>query len=84
MNKKEILKNNLFILYNSNYDLLTLYRNSIKYNNSLRIYIKDDLYKCYEQEIYNVLDEYLYGELENQENVKKSFYQTIKIIIQNL
>jgi hypothetical protein len=78
---KQLLKSNFIDIRDSNYDLISLYRKSIINNNKLRLYISPELYRNYEENVYNILDEYLYGEAENQEIVKNHFYETIKTII---
>jgi predicted RNA-binding protein associated with RNAse of E/G family len=81
---KQMLKSNLIEIRDSNYDLISLYRKSIRNNNKLQLYISPELYRNYEENVYSILDEYLYGEAESQEIVKNHFYDTIKIIINNL
>ena len=63
-NSKEILKCNLINIYNTNdtYDYITFYRKLIVYNDKIRLYTNDDLYNKYITEIYNLIDEYMYGE----------------------
>jgi hypothetical protein len=78
---KQLLKSNFIDIRDSNYDLISLYRKSIINNNKLRLYISPELYRNYEENVYSILDEYLYGEAENQEIVKNHFYETIKTII---
>ena len=62
-NSKEILKSNLINIYNTNdtYDYITFYRKLIVYNDKIRLYTNDDLYNKYITEIYNLIDEYMYG-----------------------
>jgi hypothetical protein len=85
MSYKQILKSNLIEIRDSNYDLISLYRKSIRNNNKLQLYISPELYRNYEEDVYTILDEYLYGEIaERQDIVKNHFYETIKIIINNL
>jgi len=81
---KQLLRSNLIEIRDSNYDLISLYRKSIRNNNKLQLYISPELYRNYEENVYSILDEYLYGEAESQEIVKTHFYDTIKIIINNL
>jgi len=81
---KQLIRSNFIDIRDSNYDLISLYRKSIINNNKLRLYISPELYKNYEENVYSILDEYLYGETENQEIVKNHFYETIKIIINSL
>jgi len=81
---KQLIRSNFIDIRDSNYDLISLYRKSIINNNKLRLYISPELYRNYEENVYSILDEYLYGEAENQEIVKNHFYETIKIIINSL
>ena len=62
-NSKEILKCNLINIYNTNdtYDYITFYRKLIVYNDKIRLYTNDDLYNKYIAELYNLIDEYMYG-----------------------
>jgi hypothetical protein len=63
-NSKQILKYNLINIYNNNdtYDSITFYRKLITYNDKIRLYSNDDLYHKYITELYNLIDEYMYGE----------------------
>jgi hypothetical protein len=79
-----MIKSNFNDILDSNYDLISLYRKSIRNNNKLQLYLSPELYRNYEDNVYNILDEYLYGEVESQEIIKNHFYETIKIIINNL
>jgi hypothetical protein len=60
---KQILKYNLINIYNTNdtYDYITFYRKLIVYNDKIRLYTNDDLYNKYIVELYNLIDEYMYG-----------------------
>jgi len=60
---KQILKYNLINIYNTNdtYDYITFYRKLIVYNDKIRLYTNDDLYNKYIAELYNLIDEYMYG-----------------------
>lgn len=62
-NSKQILKSNLINIYNTNdtYDYITFYRKLIIYNDKIRLYTNDDLYNNYITELYNLIDEYMYG-----------------------
>ena len=62
-NSKQILKSNLINIYNTNdtYDYITFYRKLIVYNDKIRLYTNDDLYNKYIAELYNLIDEYMYG-----------------------
>ena len=84
---KQILKNNIISICNNynSYDLISLYRNLIKYNNRLRIYIlDDDVYNSYMHELYNVIDEYAYNNENNHEEIKKEFIAVVNKIIDYL
>jgi hypothetical protein len=69
-NSKQILKHNLINIYNNNdtYDYITFYRKLIVYNDKIRLYANDDLYNKYIVELYNLIDEYMYG--EDNEKIK--------------
>ena len=66
-NSKQILKSNLINIYNTNdtYDYITFYRKLIVYNDKIRLYTNDDLYNKYITELYNLIDEYMYGNEDN-------------------
>jgi hypothetical protein len=84
---KQILKNNIISICNNynSYDLISLYRNLIKYNNRLRIYIlDDDVYNSYMHELYNMIDEYAYSDENNHEELKKEFITVVNKIIDYL
>jgi len=81
---RQMIKSNFNEILDSNYDLISLYRKSIRNNNKLQLYLSPELYRNYEENVYSILDEYLYGEAESQEIVKHHFYETIKVIINNL
>jgi hypothetical protein len=84
---KNILKLNLITIYNNynSFDLISIYRNLLKYNNDIRKYIiNEDLYENYRDELYNIIDEYAYGNEDNYENIKKDFIIIIEKIINNL
>ena len=63
---KQLLKSSFIEIRDSNYDLISLYRKSIRNNNKLQLYISPELYRNYEENVYSILDEYLYGEAESQ------------------
>lgn len=83
------LKINLTAIY-SNYDsldLLSLYRNLLKYNNDIRKYIlNNDLYEKYIIELYNIIDEYAYGNNDINEitKIRNDFISIIIKIINEL
>ena len=72
-NSKQILKCNLINIYNTNdtYDSITFYRKLIVYNDKIRLYTNDDLYNKYIAELYNLIDEYMYGTEDDNEDDKK-------------
>jgi len=60
---KQTLKHNLLDIYNlnDNYDLISLYRKLRIYNDNIRLYTNEVIYQNYIGELYNILDEYMYG-----------------------
>ena len=66
MVSKQTLKHNLLDIYNLNdtYDLISLYRKLTIYNDKIRLYTNDIIYNNYITELYNLLDEYMYGDGE--------------------
>lgn len=81
---KITLKLNLMTIYNTNDDLLSLYRKIRIYNDDIKLYIPTNLYGEYINEYYNIQDEYLYGDVENHNKVKNNFFNTFNKIINNL
>jgi hypothetical protein len=88
MSAKHILKNNLIDIYNNyhSYDLISLYRNLLKYNNDIKKYMRDyELYDIYITELYNIIDEYAYGNDKNElTKIKTEFIIIIEKVINYL
>jgi hypothetical protein len=85
---KQTLKSNLINIYNSNasYDLITLYRKLRIYNDKVRLYTRDDIYQNYISELYNILDEYMYGENDSDfiTNAKNNCLISLRKVIKYL
>lgn len=66
--KKQDLKYDLLNIYNNkeNYTLISLYRELLIYNKKIQIYVSNDIYDNYINELYNIVDTYLY----DQENIE--------------
>ena len=82
--KKQDLKYELLNIYNNkeNYTLISLYRELLIYNKKIQIYVSNDIYDSYINELYNIIDTYLY-DYDNIEDYK-CIYNCINIIIANL
>lgn len=83
------LKINLIAIYKNydSFDLLSLYRNLLKYNNDIRKYIlNNDLYEKYIIELYNIIDEYAYGndDIDEITKIRRDFNSIIIKIINEL
>lgn len=82
--KKKDLKYELLNIYNNkeNYTLISLYRELLIYNNKIQIYVSNDIYDSYTNELYNIIDTYLY-DTENIEDYNR-MYNCLNTIIANL
>ena len=80
---KQALKNNLINIYNSNdtYDLISLYRKLRVYNDKIRLYSREDIYENYITELYNILDEYMYGDGEFNNDAKNKCCIAVRKVI---
>lgn len=83
------LKIKLITIYKNydSFDLLSLYRNLLKYNNDIRKYIlNNDLYEKYIIELYNIIDEYAYGndDIDEITKIRRDFNSIIIKIINEL
>jgi hypothetical protein len=80
---KQALKNNLINIYNSNdtYDLISLYRKLRIYNDKIRLYSREDIYENYITELYNILDEYMYGDGEFNNDAKNKCCIAVRKVI---
>jgi hypothetical protein len=86
VSKKQNLKNNLLNIINNNkenYSIVSLYRELLLFNNNIRIYLSTDDYTIYINELYNIIDTYLYSENDNMTIINNSINQ-IYIIINNM
>jgi hypothetical protein len=86
VSKKQNLKNNLLNIINNNkenYSIVSLYRELLLNNNNIRIYLSTDDYTIYINELYNIIDTYLYSENDNMTIINNSINQ-IYIIINNM
>jgi hypothetical protein len=87
ISSKQTLKLNLINIYNSNdtYDLISLYRKLRIYNDKIRLYTKDDnIYENYIAELYNILDEYMYGDGEYSNDAKNKCCNALRKVIKNI
>ena len=86
VSKKQNLKNILLNIINNNkenYSIVSLYRELLLFNNNIRIYLSTDDYTIYINELYNIIDTYLYSENNNMTIINNSINQ-IYIIINNM
>ena len=86
VSKKQNLKNILLNIINNNkenYSIVSLYRELLLFNNNIRIYLSTDDYTIYINELYNIIDTYLYSENDNMTIINNSINQ-IYIIINNM
>jgi hypothetical protein len=83
MVSKQTLKYNLLDIYNSNdtYDLISLYRKLNIYNEKIRLYTNDIIYNNYIIELYNLLDEYMYGDGELNNDAKNKCCIALRKVI---
>ena len=83
--KKITLKLSLMNIYNSNdNDLLSLYRKIRIHNDNIKLYIPTNIYNEYIEEYYNIQDEYLYGDINNYNQVNINFKSVITKVINYL
>ena len=83
MVSKQTLKHNLLDIYNLNdtYDLISLYRKLTIYNDKIRLYTNDIVYNNYITELYNLLDEYMYGDGESNNDAKNKCCIALRKVI---
>lgn len=83
--KKQELRNNLINIYNNkeNYNLISLYRQLLVYNNIIQIYVSTEIYNAYITELYSIVDTYLYNDDFNQDDIN-IFLDNINNIINYL
>jgi hypothetical protein len=79
-NKRE-LKNKLLNIYENkeNYTIISLYRELLIYNNKIQIYVSSDIYETYINELYDIVDTYLYNteNIEDINNINDCLYGII-------
>ena len=79
-NKRE-LKNKLLNIYENkeNYTIISLYRELLIYNNKIQIYVSSDIYDNYINELYDIVDTYLYNteNIEDVNNINNCLYGII-------
>ena len=79
-NKRE-LKNKLHNIYENkeNYTIISLYRELLIYNNKIQIYVSSDIYDNYINELYDIVDTYLYNteNIEDSNNINNCLYGII-------
>lgn len=80
---KQVLKNNLINIYNLNdtYDLISLYRKLRVHNDKIRLYTREDIYENYINELYNILDEYMYGNGDYNNDAKNKCCIAVRKVI---
>lgn len=80
---KQTLKHNLLNIYNLNetYDLISLYRKLRIYNDKVRLYTTEEIYENYIAELYNILDEYMYGDGETYKISKNKCCVALRKVI---
>lgn len=83
ISSKQTLKTNLINIYNYNdtYDLITLYQKLRIHNDKIRIYTREDIYENYISELYNILDEYMYGDGEFNNDAKNKCCMAVRKVI---
>ena len=79
-NKRD-LKNKLLNIYENkeNYTIISLYRELLIYNNKIQIYVSSDIYDNYINELYDIVDTYLYNteNIEDINNINDCLYGII-------
>lgn len=84
MSQKDYLKNYIINIIDNNKektDFISLYRELLSYNNKIRIYLSFDNYENYLNELYNIIDTYLYS---YDSNIINDSINKIYIIIYNM
>jgi hypothetical protein len=72
----DAIKNN-----KENYSMVSLYRELLVFNDKIKIYLSTDQYEIYINELYNIMDTYLYG---NDDTTIHNSINQIYIIINNM
>jgi|688.fasta_scaffold1688633_1 hypothetical protein len=84
VSRKQDLKNLMLDAIQNNkenYSIVSLYRELLVFNDKIRIYLSTDQYEIYINELYNIMDTYLYG---NDDTIINNSINQIHIIINNL
>lgn len=76
--KKQDLKNSILNTIKNNkenYTIVILYRELLAFNSKIRIYLATDIYDSYINELYNIMDTYLYGseDINLNESIEKIY-----------
>jgi hypothetical protein len=86
MSIRQNLKQNLTTIYNfhDNDDLISLYRKLRIHNDNIRLYTNDSIYQMYITELYSILDEYMYGDGNEDNIVKNKCYMVLRKVIKSI
>ena len=83
-NKKDLKNKLLNICQNKeNYTLISLYRELLAYNNKIQIYVSNDIYDTYINELYDIVDTHLYF-AEDSNDINRIINNCLNIIIISL
>jgi len=86
MSNRQNLKQSLTTIYNFNEtdDLIALYRKLRIHNDNIRLYTNETIYQNYINELYSILDEYMYGDGENDKNSRIKCCMAVRKVIKSL
>lgn len=86
MSNRQVLKQSLTTIYNFNHndDLISLYRKLRIHNDNIRLYTNDTIYQNYINELYAILDEYMYGDGNSDIIVRNKCYIALRKVIKSL
>jgi hypothetical protein len=79
LSKKQDLKDSIIDTIQKNKDIINLYRELLVFNNKIKIYLSQDAYDTYINELYNIIDTYLYSDTNS--NIKNISISINKIYI---
>jgi hypothetical protein len=79
LSKKQDLKDTIIDTIQKNKDIINLYRELLVFNNKIKIYLSQDAYDTYINELYNIIDTYLYSDTNS--NIKNISISINKIYI---
>ena len=85
--KRKELKKELLNLYQNkeNYNIVSLYRQLLTFNDKLKLYLPPETYTNYTSELYNMIDIYLYDEnINDNGNHRDNAYEEISKSINNI